>query len=340
VNEQEWLNSTSSVEMLEWAFSTNTARGFLANCYYGKRYSAGLSERKLRLYAVALCRQIWDGQTCPACDGNGSEDGGAVPPPQGAPIALGRCPTCHGAGRVGGLTDPRSRAAVEVAEKFADGEATKEERQVAHADGFYAPMSELPGPAMLAASCCGNRPADLAVQILPTVDFKAVNSADLLRCVVGNPFRPVKFGLRKGCYGIEEHGFAGRANWRKSGCPNCPGTGRIPPSWLTRTVLDLARATYQDRCPTDMMHILADPLEEVGCPLEVTCPECGGNKGYRSHRRKYLNGMVMLTNVYEWHSCVYCGSKGKIVNPIIAHLRGPGPHARGCWVVDAILGKS
>jgi hypothetical protein len=27
-------------------------------------------------------------------------------------------------------------------------------------------------------------------------------------------------------------------------------------------------------------------------------------------------------------------------NPdILSHLRGPGPHTRGCWVVDLVLGK-
>ncbi len=26
--------------------------------------------------------------------------------------------------------------------------------------------------------------------------------------------------------------------------------------------------------------------------------------------------------------------------PLLAHLRGPGPHVRGCWAVDAVLGKS
>jgi hypothetical protein len=25
---------------------------------------------------------------------------------------------------------------------------------------------------------------------------------------------------------------------------------------------------------------------------------------------------------------------------ILGHCRAPGPHVRGCWVVDAILGKS
>ena len=25
---------------------------------------------------------------------------------------------------------------------------------------------------------------------------------------------------------------------------------------------------------------------------------------------------------------------------ILAHLRGEGPHVRGCWVVDAVLGKA
>jgi hypothetical protein len=24
---------------------------------------------------------------------------------------------------------------------------------------------------------------------------------------------------------------------------------------------------------------------------------------------------------------------------ILAHCRGPGPHVRGCWVVDLMLGK-
>jgi hypothetical protein len=33
--------------------------------------------------------------------------------------------------------------------------------------------------------------------------------------------------------------------------------------------------------------------------------------------------------------------KARCTNPdILAHCRGPGPHVRGCWVVDLLLGKN
>ena len=81
----------------------------------------------------------------------------------------------------------------------------------------------------------------------------------LLRCIVGNPFRPVS----------------------------------VDPSWLTSTTVELARGIYDDRA-FDRLPILADALEDAGCDH----PD------------------------------------------ILAHCRGDGPHARGCWVVDRMLGKS
>jgi hypothetical protein len=83
--------------------------------------------------------------------------------------------------------------------------------------------------------------------------------SQLIRCIFGNPFRPVAFA----------------------------------PEWRTPTAVALADAIYADRA-FDRLPVLADALEEAGCDnLEV-----------------------------------------------LAHCRGPGPHARGCWVVDLILGKS
>jgi hypothetical protein len=89
--------------------------------------------------------------------------------------------------------------------------------------------------------------------------------ADLLRDIDGNPFRTVT----------------------------------VDPSLLTPTVLNLARAAYDDRLlpggelDNARLAVLADALEEAGC------------------------------------------SDGEV----LGHLRGPGPHVRGCWVVDLISGR-
>jgi len=82
---------------------------------------------------------------------------------------------------------------------------------------------------------------------------------EYLRCIVGNPFRPVTFA----------------------------------DSWRSETTVSLATGIYAERA-FDRLPILADALEEAGCD-----------------------------NV-----------------DVLNHCRGPGPHARGCWVVDGVLGKS
>jgi hypothetical protein len=85
--------------------------------------------------------------------------------------------------------------------------------------------------------------------------------AGLLRCIVGDPFRPVTV-----------HPF-----WL---------------AWGNGTVAKLAQAIYDQRA-FDLLPILADALGEAGC-----------------------------------HDA-----------EILAHCRGPGPHTRGCWAVDSLLGK-
>jgi hypothetical protein len=85
--------------------------------------------------------------------------------------------------------------------------------------------------------------------------------ADLLREVVGNPFRPVT----------------------------------INPAWLTwndGTVRRIAQTIYDER-GFDRMPILADALTDAGCDNE----------------------------------------------DILNHCRSEGPHVKGCWAVDLILGK-
>jgi hypothetical protein len=91
-------------------------------------------------------------------------------------------------------------------------------------------------------------------------------NANLLREVVGNPFRP----------------------------------GTMLANWLTSAASSLARAAYAERAlPSGYLEnarlaVLADALEEASCADEA----------------------------------------------ILSHLRSPGPHVRGCWALDLVLGKS
>jgi hypothetical protein len=176
------------------------------------------------------------------------------------------------------LADPRSRLAVEVAERYADGLATEDEARRAEAsadaaaeaiaasgtwnwdvDLSYSPaglcaqaaaQAVTTGPepwaAWAARRARGNSPEERAAQ------------AGLVRCIFGNPFRTVP----------------------------------IDPAWRTADVLRLAESIYQERA-FDRLPILADLLEEAGA-----------------------------TDA-----------------PLLAHLRGPGPHALGCHALDAVVGK-
>jgi hypothetical protein len=87
--------------------------------------------------------------------------------------------------------------------------------------------------------------------------------AGFVRDIFDNPFRPVRFG---------------------------PGS-------ISRTIKALAQAAYEERAQPSgeldlaRLKVLADALEEAGCTEQT----------------------------------------------ILDHLRGPGPHVRGCWPVDLIL---
>jgi hypothetical protein len=76
------------------------------------------------------------------------------------------------------------------------------------------------------------------------------------------------------------------------GPPVCPAIQR---AWLTGnggTARNVAIAIYQE-CAFDNLPILADALEEAGCPDGA----------------------------------------------LLGHLRGGGPHVRGCWAMDLLLAK-
>ncbi len=98
------------------------------------------------------------------------------------------------------------------------------------------------------------------------------------------------------------------------GNPFCP----LPTlhHWLTPTVLAIANVIYDERT-FDHLPILADALEDAGCDNEEILQHC---RGWESHC--LVNGEPTCLNV----SCDGW-------QPL------PGPHVRGCHVLDLILGK-
>ncbi len=161
------------------------------------------SERKIRLFGCACCRSLW-------------------------PL----------------LVDARSRLTVRQAERFADGLIEPHDLDRA-ADAARQASAELsarctPGSPTLDRDRLRFAAAEMAHEIATRLwyniyDFAAESGVlaggpDLLRCNLGNPFRPAAFA----------------------------------PAWRTTDVRLLARGIYQDRA-FDRMPILADALQDAGC---------------------------------------------------------------------------
>ena len=191
MNEEEWLASIEPTPMLDYLRSQKA------------------SDRKLRLYAVGCCRRIWDY-----------------------------------------LGDERSRRAVEVAEEYADGLVDRDRLVVAR-DGArdvkvilrspsQTPFQRAANAAFDATRDTGSSASNNApYEAARALSFKDHNhceegelrqQANLLRCIFGNPFRPVF----------------------------------VHPDWLTTNVVSLAQTIY-DNGAYDRIPILGDAIEEAGC---------------------------------------------------------------------------
>jgi hypothetical protein len=166
------------------------------------------SQRKLRLFAVACCRRVWHL-----------------------------------------LVDKRSRYAVEVAERFADGATTDEELEagrqdawefsdhIVHREEAYATLeadalNAADAPAWASEwSAQPLRVVIAAQRSLGATEGKA--QADLIRCIIGNPFRPVTL-------------FTAWLTWHDG------------------LLVSMAQKMYDSRDSAGMP-VLADALEEAGC---------------------------------------------------------------------------
>lgn len=125
--------------------------------------------------------------------------------------------------------------------------------------------------------------------------------AALLRDIIGNPFRPPYVVTRS----LE--GWLYKPDGRRVSIGEAGEVTLVDMDWLTPAVLSLAQAAYEERLEGGHLNpvrlaILADALEEAGC---VDPPR----------------------------PMAWLPTQG-----LLAHLRSPGPHVRGCWAVDLLTG--
>ena len=254
MTEQEWLACTNARPML----------GHL---------SGRASDRKLRLFACTCVRRVWDllpgepsKRAVQAGEGYADQSINLTALQFALRIADDAAQDCY-QDNADDDYEPYSRAAVDAA--FAAAGVSK----VNAADAALAFLSAAHAHAGITAY---HSPAEDWGDDYPSewlhreiaADAEKARQCDILRDIIGNPFRPVAFN-----------------------------TAWSP--WNNGTVSKLAQAAYDDRqLPSGHLDavrlaILADALEEAGCQGTA----------------------------------------------ILEHCRGPGPHVRGCWALDLILGK-
>lgn len=214
--------------------------------------------------------------------------------------------------RVGSLlVDEGSRKIVEVAERFADGLASRAElqRAVVAAPGIqfaYQPTGEAPEPpgfalevAHINAAAAAHEVANAAAHVAAR-GAAASSSAAIAWHVVADvaqrftTITPAWYTATRDAWHAAADAEAGRqcCLLRDVFGPLPFQQMTIEASWQTPAVVALARGIY-DRKLFTLLAELAQALEAAGCSDAA----------------------------------------------LLGHLRAPGPHVRGCWPVDLILDK-
>jgi hypothetical protein len=237
------------------------------------------NDRKLRLFLVACCRRAWHL-----------------------------------------LADLRSRQAVEIGERFAEGSAGEEERESAFEAAYDAMCAAYDTVRQLGAEAGDTdttvrRPSGSADYIAAATNsaISAVTGAQRLTWGYSGPkYLPANYAqyvawaiARSNETGKEKPGEREAAEQAlQCGLLRCIFGNPFRPvsidsTWLTPPVCSLAVAAYEERTlPSGeldplRLSVLADALEEAGCDNA----------------------------------------------DMLSHLRRPGAHVRGCWPVDHLLKK-
>jgi hypothetical protein len=261
------------------------------------------SDRKLRLFAVASCRRL-----------------GSL------------------------LTDERSKRAVETAEMFADGLATEEDRETAlkeawnvKEEGLVLQEAQRENESCRAERIRAEATLWAAEAGAWTVTEAALHAANSSSLVLQGAVELEAAYLMSRLTGMtteaqavamwEADLFGGDEEKRKAAC-----------RWFSEKAA-VARRDLQQRKHT--------AVEEERCRQSDLLRDCFNLAGLGT--APWMEGLVvkMAQAIYDERrfedlpTLADALEEAGCTDPtILSHCRGSGPHTRGCWVVDAILGKT
>ena len=159
--------------------------------------------------------------------------------------------------------------------------------------------------------------------------------ANILRDIVGNPWRPVTLppgpAIRRDCAACDATGVLLGPDW----CFYCEGRGwrmseATPPPWLTPDVLSIATACYEEQKWPCLCCGGGGRWGVIGGGSSEPCHSCKG-AGFTDDGTLDPARLAVLSDALEEAGCDDVS--------ILDHLRSTSPHYRGCWAVDLILGK-
>lgn len=217
--------------------------------------------------------------------------------------------------RLWGQLPDLARRAVEAGESFADGRLTSKGRGLAMNAADRTPADDIQSRTR-AYACLRSDAATGAREAISFLGTKAIfaGQAVLLRDVVGNPWRPVDSP-----YEWVPSRWGGEYEFRKA--------------WLTPQVLSLATATYEERLGRECEECDGGFLPKTGMPdagMVSRCPDCHGTGRIEDGLLDPAH-LAVLSDALEEAGCDSVD--------MLCHLRSPGPHVRGCWAIDHVLGK-
>lgn len=112
----------------------------------------------------------------------------------------------------------------------------------------------------------------------------------------------------------------------------------IPNEIITPKVINVAQAAHDEtqRLVIDNFRLLllADLLESEGLDTHIPCVHCLG-KGHTTHESAQSTRIDPFSYKLD---CEECYATGKVMNPVLVHLRRDSLHMPGSLVLDIILG--